>query len=295
MTQFLHPVSEPFILRCPAKINWFLNIIGKRRDGYHNIVSLMQFISLYDEIVFKHANAIEIGCNINIPVRDNLVYKAATLLRKYSSYRKGVNIFLKKNIPVSAGLGGGSSDAACTLWGLNKFWGLGLKSTELSRMGAEIGSDIPFFFKGPAALVEGKGEKVKPVTMHSSFVLLLVKPEASVSTAWAYSSFDNLGDKKLTKIPVDIKLFCQALNRQDYDSLSNMHFNDFEEVVAREYPSVSEIKKNLLKMGAKAAVMSGSGPAVFGVFRKKEEAEIAAMAMKPNWCRVVETLISATS
>jgi 4-diphosphocytidyl-2-C-methyl-D-erythritol kinase len=287
----LRPVKKPIILKCPAKVNWFLNIVGKRKDGYHDIVSLMQCVSLCDEIVLEHSNTIDIRCNLNIPVQDNLVYQAANLLQKYSSYRKGAKIFLNKNIPVGAGLGGGSSDAAYALLGLNKLWGLGLRNTELSRMGSLLGSDIPFFFKGPAALVEGKGEQVKPMNIRSRFALLLVKPPVSVSTTWAYSLHDRLDDRKLTKKAVDIKLFCQVLDRQDYECLSNICFNDFEGVVSREYPAVNEIKKELLRIGAKAAAMSGSGPSVFGVFRKNEDAEVAARAMKPNWCRVVETLI----
>ena len=144
-------------LNAPAKINWFLGVAGKRDDGYHNIVSLMQCISLYDTLTFDHADSVEITSYLDIPVRDNIVHKAASRLKEYTSCRKGADISLKKNVPVSAGLGGGSSDAACTLLGLNELWGLGLGKKRLSSIASEIGSDVPFFLNGPVAVVEGKG------------------------------------------------------------------------------------------------------------------------------------------
>ena len=278
-------------LNAPAKINWFLGVAGKRDDGYHNIVSLMQCISLYDILTFDHADSINITSDLDIPVRDNIVHKAASLLKEYTSCRKGADILLKKNVPVSAGLGGGSSDAACTLLGLNRLWGLGLDRKRLSSIASEIGSDVPFFLNGPAALVEGKGEKTRRVKINSSVVLLLVKPAVSVSTAWAYADFDKMKSDKLTKNVVDIKLFCRALMRKDFSSLGNMHFNDLEEVVTGKYPVVTEIKLRLKEEGAFFSAMSGSGPSVFGVYGSRETAEKAAGRMKPHLCRVVETLI----
>jgi len=278
-------------LRTPAKINWVLRITGKRKDGYHDIISLMQCVSLYDELIFDHADLITVECDVDIPVSDNLVYKAAALLKTCVSYRKGARIAVKKQIPVSAGLGGGSSDAACTLSGLNTLWGLGLRNQELSSIGAQIGSDIPFFFSSPAALVEGKGDRVNSLKIVPSLVLLLVKPHVNVSTAWAYAAFDRLHGRTLTKKPIDIKLLCQALEKQDYLSLTKILTNDLEEVVMRDYPAVSEIKHKLTEMGAEVSAMSGSGPTVFGVFRDKEKAVKAAAAMKSSWCGVVETLI----
>ena len=278
-------------LNAPAKINWFLGVAGKRDDGYHNIVSLMQCISLYDTLTFDHADSVEITSDLDIPVRDNIVHKAASRLKEYTSCRKGADISLKKNVPVSAGLGGGSSDAACTLLGLNELWGLGLGKKRLSSIASEIGSDVPFFLNGPVALVEGKGEKTRRVKINSSVVLLLVKPAVSVSTAWAYADFDKMKSDKLTKNVVDIKLFCQALMRKDFSSLGNMHFNDLEEVVTGKYPVVTEIKHRLMEEGAFFSAMSGSGPSVFGVYGSRETAEKAAGRMDPHLCRVVETLV----
>jgi 4-diphosphocytidyl-2-C-methyl-D-erythritol kinase len=278
-------------LNAPAKINWFLGVGGKRDDGYHNIASLIQCISLYDILRFDHAESINIVSDLDIPMHENIMYKAACLLKEHTSCRKGANILLKKNVPVSAGLGGGSSDAAFTLLGLNELWGLGLGREKLSAIASEVGSDVPFFLNGPAALVEGKGEKTRRVKINSSVVLLLVKPSVSVSTASVYASFDKMKSDKLTKNVVDIKLFCRALTRKDFSSLGEMLFNDLEEVVTRKYPVVTEIKNRLMEEGAFFSAMSGSGPSVFGVYGSRETAEKAAGRMEPHLCRVVETLI----
>jgi len=281
--------NNSLFIRAPAKINWFLQVLQKRKDGYHDIVSLMQCVSLCDELIFDHADSIGVESNLDIPVSDNLVYKAASILKEFASYSKGARIILRKQIPVSAGLGGGSSDAAYTLSALNTLWKIGLQHKELCSIGARIGSDVPFFFHTPAALVEGRGDRVNSLKMDSPFRLLLVKPNVNVSTAWAYSAFDQL--PTLTKKPFVIKLFCRTLQKQDFLSLANMLPNDLEEAVMREYPAVSEIKHKLVKMGAEAAFMSGSGPTVFGVFRSREKAEKALVAMDPHWCRIVQTLI----
>jgi 4-diphosphocytidyl-2-C-methyl-D-erythritol kinase len=278
-------------VRAPAKINWFLNILQKRRDGYHDIVSLMQCVSLSDELFFHPADTITVESDMDIPVSENLVYRAAFLLQKSVSYPRGARITLKKQVPVGAGLGGGSSDAAHTLLGLNALWGLGLQRDELCKLGAAIGSDIPFFFYPYTALIEGKGERVHPVSLARSCSLLLVKPRVHISTAWAYNAFDQLSTGTLTKKPIDIKLFCQALQNQDYLFLARMLFNDFEEVIMREYPSVREIKNTLIEMGAEISLMSGSGPTVFGIFRSREMAEEALQAVGPHWCCVSETLV----
>lgn len=288
--------NQGFSLRAPAKINWFLQIPGQRDDGYHDIISLMQCVDLYDDLEFEHADSLTVVCNNpDIPLSDNTVFKAASLLRKYTSYSGGARVVLQKNIPVSAGLGGGSSDAAYTLLGLNLLWGLGLNKKKLSSIAIEIGSDVPFFLNGPAALVEGKGKKVKSFKVKGSVVLLLVKPRVSVSTAWAYAAFDDLYAAELTKKTIDIKLFCQALNRKDFAVLGNVLTNDLEEAVTERYPVVGKIKRRLIEMGALISAMSGSGPTVFGVFDSKNRAEKAAEAMYLYLCRVVETLATVNS
>ena len=278
-------------LSAPAKINWFLEITGKRNNGYHNIRTLMQCINLYDNLIFEHADKLEIVSDLDIPLKNNIVFKAASILKKYTSYRKGARIIVKKNIPVSAGLGGGSSNAAFTLSGLNRLWDINLNKKKLNYIASEIGSDVPFFLEGPLALVEGKGEKVTPFKTTSSLVLLLVKPPVSVSTGWAYSCYDSNNKCELTKKPIDIKLFFQAFNYNNLDYLGTLLNNDLEMLVIKKYPVINEIKNRMREAGAVIAAMSGSGSTIFGVFKTIHAAEKTAAMMKPNWCKIVKTLI----
>lgn len=278
-----------FTLKTPAKINWFLSVLRKREDGYHEISSLMQSVALYDYLAFEQSEEIGIITDAEIPLEENLVYKAAILVKERLSVKKGAVITLRKEIPMSAGLGGGSSDAACTLEGLNRLWGLELSKDELAGLGGMLGSDIPFFFKGPFAAVEGRGEIVTPLNANTPNIILLVKPDMSVSTKWAYSEMNRLLPE-LTKKENNIKLFSQALDMQDFKSIAAMMKNDLEIPVIREFQVIGELKDRMLANGARASLMSGSGPTVFGVFDSRGAAEKAAEAMKPNWCRVVETL-----
>jgi 4-diphosphocytidyl-2-C-methyl-D-erythritol kinase len=273
-------------LKAPAKINWFLSVLNKRDDGYHNILSPMQCVDLFDILSFEEAEEIRLLSDMNIPAEGNLVFKAAALLKKVSSYKFGARIELQKNIPVAAGLGGGSSDAAYTLIGLNRLWGLNFDSKALMNLAAEIGSDVPFFLAGNFSLVEGRGEKVKELNSEGSMIILLVKPDISVSTAWAYNSFE----PGLTKKTVDIKLFCQALDRKNYAFLRNAVCNDLEDVVIRKFPVIGELKEKLKQNGASLSLMSGSGSVVFGVFNSIEEAARASAKLQGSWCRIVRTL-----
>lgn len=273
-------------LQAPAKINWFLSVLNKREDGYHNIISPMQCVDLFDELSFDEAEDIQVLSGLGIPSEENLVYKAAALLKSASLYKFGARIELKKNIPVAAGLGGGSSDAAYTLIGLNRLWGLNFDKGALMRLAAELGSDVPFFLGGPLALIEGRGEKVTELNTESSLVVLLVKPEVSVSTPWAYNSFKT----RLTKKAVDIKLFCQALDGKNFAFLRDAAFNDLEDVVIKKYPVVGELKRILAQNGALFSLMSGSGSTVFGVFHTNEEAVRASKNLQGKWRMVVRTL-----
>ncbi len=278
----IHPSLS---LKAPAKINWFLTVLRKRGDGYHDIETLMQCIELYDFIHLSDSEKIEVVSNLNIPIDDNLVFKAASFLKRYASYQKGVKIVLEKNIPVSAGLGGGSSDAAYTLLGLNKLWSLSLTVKDLVKLGIEIGSDVPFFLVNTSAFVEGRGEKITPVRIDADIIFLIVKPPISVSSRWAYKNIEILTNKT-----VDIKLFCQALNNKDFTSLREMLVNDLERVVIKRYPVVREIKKRLLEKGALISAMSGSGPTVFGVFESVEKAKSASISFNDCWTAVVRTI-----
>lgn len=285
-----------FTLKTPAKINWFLSVLGKRADNFHEIFSLMQGVSVFDELMFQHSDGVYVQTEAAIPVSENLVYKAAVLLREKLSVKNGAAITLKKEIPLSAGLGGGSSDAACALTGLNKLWNLGLSIGELLRYAEQVGSDVPFFLNGHFAVVEGRGEKVTLLKTGSSISLLLVKPHISVSTAWAYAKINRgMLNPELTKKDNNIKLFSQALDRRDFEAIASMMKNDLETPVIGEFRIIAELKKTLLETGAKASLMSGSGPTVFGVFENIKEAESAVSRMEKSfpdiWCRAVETII----
>jgi 4-diphosphocytidyl-2-C-methyl-D-erythritol kinase len=282
-------------LKAPAKINWFLHVLGKRNDGYHDIVSLMQWVNLYDSIVIEHSDEVEVLTESDIRAEDNLVYKAAMAIKNAAGIDRGVRIVLKKEIPMAAGMGGGSSDAAFTMMGLNRHWNLNMGRHELARLGAMLGSDVPFFFHGPASVIEGRGETVSPVVIKRSYAILLVKPPVDVSTAWGYGEIDRQSalysrSEELTKKSDNIKLFCHALEEGDLSSLSLTRGNDFESLVISRYPVVGDIKQGLLKKGALFSAMSGSGPTVFGVFESEHVASDAMQHMLPNWCRVVRTI-----
>ncbi len=274
-------------LEAPAKINWFLSVKGKRDDGYHDILSLMQCVSLFDVLSFEDEAEIELISDLDLPARENLVYRAAVLLKRTARFNGGARIILKKNIPMAAGLGGGSSDAAYTLIGLNELWRLGMNEKELMELSCRIGSDVPFFIGGLFSVVEGRGEIVQRMTTNSSLAVLLVKPDIGISASWAYSKYV----PELTKKSVDIKLFCLALENRDFASLREMVFNDLEKGVVEKYRVVDDIKDKLLESGAEVASMSGSGSVVFGVFSSDEKARRASLRMGNNWCRVVRTLV----
>ncbi len=287
------------ILKAPAKINWFLNVLRRRSDGYHDIMSLMQCVSLYDSLVIEHSDSVEVITEAGIMMEDNLVYKAAMLMRKEKGIKSGVRIMLNKEIPMAAGLGGGSSDAAFTLAGLSRLWDLGLKEHELAALGGKLGSDVPFFFHGPASVIEGRGEIVSPLNIKRSYPVLLVKPPVNVSTAWGYAELDKLSSddaarpEELTKKDSDnVKLFCHALESGDFSSLASAEGNDFQSLLIRKYPVIGDIKHQLMRRGALYSAMSGSGPTMFGVFESERSAADAMTAVSPNWCRVVKTVTS---
>ncbi len=281
-------------LNAPAKINWFLNVSVRRDDGYHDILSLMQCVTLTDLLVFEPSHTLEVITGAPIPLKDNLVYKAMVLLKEISRTEAGARITIDKEIPMAAGLGGGSSDAAFALMGLNRLWDLGLTTFELARIGETLGSDVPFFFHGPVSVIEGRGEIISPLFLHRSCALLLVKPPIDVAAAWAYAEIDKVSSRRkvLTKKNNNIKLFCQSLERGDFSLLATLQENDLEPLVVRRYPIVGDIKRTLLGKGALFSAMSGSGPTVFGVFDSERKAVEAMEHMSPHWCRVVKTVTS---
>lgn len=286
------PILQLF---APAKINWSLKILNRRGDGYHDIISLMQRISLCDVLTFQRSDRLEISADVSIPMKDNLIYKAAMLLKKEAGFNAGARITLRKEIPMAAGLGGGSSDAAAALTGLSRLWDLDIDRDRLERIGGAVGSDVPFFFGGPASVVEGKGEIVSPFKVDRSYLMLVVKPPLDVSTAWAYAELDKglsqLGSpQELTKRRDVIKLFSHAFETGDFSLLSSIQSNDFDVPVAGRYPVINEIRRCLAGKGALFCAMSGSGPTVFGVFDSESRAREAMDYVQPNWCRIVRTV-----
>ena len=262
----------------PAKINWSLKVKGRRDDGYHEIESLMQCISLSDTLTFalsdKPSSTITIESNTDIPQEDNLVYKAAILLQKETGTKKGALISLAKDIPMEAGLGGGSSDAAATLKGLCRLWGVDVQKEKLIEIGARLGSDVPFFIGSEAAVVTGRGECVEAVTVDKEYHLVLVKPSFGVSAGWAYG---NLGSFNMEDSGTDGLI--KALNAGDMDGISGLVGNDLEAPVLKAHPVIGEIKDALKDSGASVSLMSGSGTTVFGVFKDSESAENAAQGL----------------
>ena len=259
-----------------AKINLYLKIGRKLGSGYHNIQSVMQKIELSDSIEIEplSEDKIIVECtNKELENENNLAYKAALLLKKKFKARQGARIFIEKNVPIEAGLGGGSSDAATTLMNLNKLWGLRLKEKQLIELAAELGSDVPFFIGENAALVEGIGDKIKRIKKSFSINIVLINPGFRVSTKWAYSAFDRQRPK--TKTKADIKALVKAIEVKDIKAIANNLHNDFEPIVTKKYKIVNEIKNNLLRNDALNAIVSGSGPTVFGVFNSIYEAREA--------------------
>ncbi|MGO9015538.1 MAG: 4-(cytidine 5'-diphospho)-2-C-methyl-D-erythritol kinase [Dissulfurispiraceae bacterium] len=280
-------------VKAPAKINWSLFVLDKRDDGYHNILSLLHCIGLYDILQFELADTLILESDLDIPYDRNLVYKAASLLKNHSGTEKGARIILRKEIPSGAGLGGGSSDAACTLMALNNLWELDFGKTELKALGSVLGSDVPFFFEGPLAAAEGRGEQLTSLPVARSYVLLLVKADCSVSTSWAYGALNREGKGKIAKIENkknNIQLIYRALASGDISSIAGNVHNDFEDAVIRHYPVIGAVKERLLKNGAVMAHMSGSGSTVFGLFNDESGALKASGNFQSYFCRVVKTL-----
>lgn len=281
-----------FTILAPAKINWALSVIRKRSDGYHDILSLIQAIDLYDYLAFEESDNIEIQTNSPIRMENNLVYKAIVALKNFTGIKKGIRVTLKKEIPIGGGLGGGSSDAASTLKALNEFWQLNISLENLIQIGASIGSDIPFFLNLPICIIEGRGEIVKPLKIDKTYTLLLVKPSFGISTKWAYESL-NLKTQlteNYEKINNNIWQLYQNLKKGDIENL--YLWNDLEFVVSKQYPEIEMIKKMLIKAGAKVSLMSGSGATVFGLFNDEKEALEASEFFKGYWVKVVKTLAS---
>lgn len=269
-------------LRAFAKINLGLDVIRRREDGYHEVRMIMQTIQMYDQLEMekKTTPGIDLTTNLSyIPVNENnLVYKAAKLLMDQYHIKEGVSIDLNKFIPVAAGMAGGSSDAAATLVGMNKLFHLGLSREDLMEIGVKIGADVPYCIMIGTALSEGIGEKLTPLSPMPPCYILIGKPGISVSTKFVYT---NLKLNEHTKHP-DIDGMLQALKQQDLRGITDRTENVLESVTVPAYPVIEEIKNHMKEHGALNALMSGSGPTVFGIFDDKKKAEFACEKLKES-------------
>ncbi len=261
------------VVRAPAKVNLSLHIVGRRSDGYHDLDTVMQKLDLADTVRIRRLDepGIRLSCpDSDLPENDtNLVWKAAVAFLQETNLEKesGVSITLEKLVPVAAGLGGGSSDAGAVLIGLNRLFGAGLTEETLIRLGRSLGADVPFFvIPHPAVRAKGIGDRMKPIAALTGFSLLLVNPGFSVSTAWAYKNFT------LTRADKDSNLFDSRENDDMFDHCCPL-FNDLETVTIEHYPEIAAVKRFMLDNGASGALMSGSGPTVFGVFPERVDGD----------------------
>lgn len=262
----------------PAKINLFLHITGKRPDGYHNLVTVMCCVSLYDTIFLTtHVKKTSVSCsNPKVPEDEkNIAFKAADLFFNRLNINEGVKIRINKEIPVAAGLGGGSSNAAAVFLGLNRCYGSPFSLDDLMAMGISIGTDVPFFLLGKPAVAKGVGEKLEVLNELPSYKVLLVYPGFAVSTAEVYKKFD-FGLTKCKK-----KLKQSLLKNSIFDGSFDL-CNDLESVVMPRYPDILAAKKALLNHGALGALMSGSGSTVFGIFSDHDQADTANRVLSEN-------------
>lgn len=267
-------------LRAMAKINLGLDVVRRREDGYHEVRMIMQTIRMYDSIELEMTEepGIQVTTNLRyLPVNeDNLVYKAAKLLMEEAGVDKGVKIRLDKFIPVAAGMAGGSSDAAAVMVGVNRLFHLGLSKRALMERGVKIGADVPYCILRGTALAEGIGEKLTPLKKAPDCYVLIAKPPISVSTKFVY---ENLHLDTLESHP-DIDGIRAAIEAGDLQGMVDKMGNVLETVTIPAYPQIGKIRQCMLEQGALGAMMSGSGPTVFGLFDDKKQAEAARNVLK---------------
>ncbi len=257
-------------LKAPAKVNVRLEITGKRPDGYHDIFSIFVPVELYDylEIRTNNTGGIKFSTvGISVPEDPtNLVYRAADSFFKKTGLRnRGIDIRLEKNIPVAAGLGGGSSDAASTLLALNKMNEFPLKKNELHEIALKLGADVPFFLDAVPSIVTGIGEILEPISNWPELWYLIITPQIEISTAWVYRNYK----MELTSNEYD---YIRKTLKNDDVIISSILKNDLEKVTSASFPIISALKRKIMGAGAEGAIMSGSGPSVFGIFLSREKA-----------------------
>lgn len=277
--------DDPLIVHAPAKINLILRILDRREDGYHNLWSLMHTVGLEDEVrirVRPSERGIRLLCDTEGLSTDhgNLVFRAASAVLDQAQVCVAIDLELRKRIPMGAGLGGGSSDAAATILGLNHVLKLGWSATKMAEVGQALGSDVAFFVFAPAAIISGRGETVRSVTVEGKRWIVLVKPGFGVETKWAYQQLAATRTEVRPLSPDQ-----QAMDRQDrftWAELSRAAENDFEKPVFARHPLLVQIRRSLLDLGAQCALLSGSGATVFGLFDEESRARRAGDQIKEN-------------
>ena len=269
-------------LKALAKINLGLDVLGKRADGYHEVRMIMQTIHLYDRVEIKKTKSPHIHVETNLfylpSDENNLVYKAAKLMKTEFKIKEGVRITLQKFIPVAAGMAGGSSDAAAVLVGMNRMFNLGLKQSRLMELGLKLGADVPFCVMRGTALAEGIGEKLTALPPMPKCPILIAKPAISVSTKRVY---EQLRLTEMTEHP-RIDLLIENLKKKNLKGIAENMGNILETVTEKEFPVIREIKRLMKENGALGAMMTGSGPAVFGIYHNEKEIRKAYDALKQS-------------
>lgn len=262
----------PLFEKAPAKINLSLDVLSRRDDGMHNVEMVMTTIDLADrvELIPLRKNTIKISLESRYVPSDerNLAYKAAETFKRHFNINEGVHIKIEKSIPVSAGLGGGSSDAAAVLRGLNKLWGLNIPMSELAKIGSTLGADVSFCVYGKTAIAKGYGEIIEPLPSPPACFVVLAKPNIGVSTRTIFEKIDlnNIYHPNTEKV-------LQALKEGDFNMLCNNIGNSLERITESIYPEVKHIRQTMKSLGASGVMMSGSGPTVYGLVEHESKAK----------------------
>lgn len=270
---------EKCVRKAYAKINLGLDVIGRLPNGYHEVKMIMQTVGIYDVLTLEKLpeGIVVTTDNGELPTdENNLIYKSAKLMVERYNLSGGVRIHLEKNIPIAAGMAGGSTDAAATFIGMNELFEIGAGEEELRALGVKVGADVPYCIMGGTALAEGIGEKLSPLPTPPDCYLLIAKPDINVSTKYVYEHLDAEG---VDSHP-DIDGMITALEQGSLEGIVNRLGNVLENVTVKKYPVIQEIKTSMLENGAEGSLMSGSGPTVFGIFTEEEKAKEALQLLK---------------
>lgn len=272
---------DSYQIKAYAKINLGLDVVGRMSNGYHEVRMVMQTVGVYDELeLTRGGEGIRLTSDNNsIPLnKDNLIYKAAEIMKDEYHIREGIQIHLKKKIPIAAGMAGGSSDAAAVFKGINRMFDLGCSLKELFSLGVRVGADVPYCILGGTALAEGIGEKLTALTPAPECYVLIAKPDINVSTRYVYEHLDEEG----IEFHPDIDGMVKSIEESSLQGILDRMGNVLENVTAAKYPIIGRLKNEMKKLGALNALMSGSGPTVFGIFIDEGEAAQAYERMKAS-------------